>query len=185
MACAHGQNSPTRLLAGGAVSQGVREGVASSEPSGCEGEDAMRHTRTLLQCLTSLVSRLTATSATPELSSIKLRGEDSRLLRSKGAGPCLRLRYYSQSRIWVGAQRRVETTGNCTRRVACGQARTCRARFLVEKQRGRWNGVWCGAGGPLVDAPVAEMDEFGPVGSVEQQLVLGALRGNAARSVPA
>ena len=48
-------------------------------------------------------------------------------------------------------------------------------------------GIWRGAGrrGPLVDAPVAEMDELGPVGSVEQQLVLGALRGNAVRTVPA
>ena len=42
-----------------------------------------------------------------------------------------------------------------------------------------------GLRGPLVDSRVGEMDHLDPNGSVEEQLVLGAFRGNGARTVAA
>ena len=45
-----------------------------------------KQTRTLLQCLISFVSRFTATSATPDISSTKLRGSGGEVKQKGGFG---------------------------------------------------------------------------------------------------
>jgi len=153
----------------------------------------------LLQCLTWFVSRLTATSATPELWSMKLCEEDAQFPSQRQAGGLAGGRAGCWLAGWLARGFRsnaLEDGGvgvassadqGQVRLVGCNDARAfAGARMLNEREAGMAGdmGRVLGQEGPRVDAPVAEVDHLGRFGRVEEQLVLGSLRGNAARTVP-